>query len=151
MEEIINNLSGTLNINPDDFIIIAGLSVLFIVTLTLFILVRDEMPAEQVPGPQEDDSEVSGQDAALTEHVTPPEHEALEDVIETDIEEEEQVASEPSEQFTAKTETEDIRSITEADTAVEVESIEAEPEPVETEQEVAVQLLEKPSVADEKP
>ncbi len=108
MESIIS----TFNINPDDFVFIAGCTVIFIVTLILVIFFRDEVPTEQPTEPQIDDSPV--QEQALTPST---------ELKETEITQEETLEQAVVEEVTEK-QTEDFVAITDTQETVHIEEIE---------------------------
>ena len=113
MESVINSLISTFNINPDDFVFIAGCSIIFVVTLILLIFVKDEVPPADSTEPQIDDS------AASEQEVTPPvdleETVAVPQELREDQPALEEVPLESSEDFIAKTDIPSTAKIEEPD------------------------------------
>lgn len=101
MESIINNLSSTLNMNPQDLTFILICAVIFLVTLILAIFVKDEVP--EVSEPEEDSSQAA-EDAVVAEQLQPADLEEIQGKVEQQTEVSEEVVSEPAPEFVAKTE-----------------------------------------------
>ncbi len=140
MESIINNLSNTLNINPDDLTFILICAAIFLVTLILAIFIKDEVPEAEVAEPEEEGHEAL-EEAVQTEKLEPADLEEIQGKVEQEIEAAQEVVSEPAAEFTAKTETEDAQTVSIVETRVEPEAPPAIPQ--EIEEKVAEETVEQ--------
>ena len=112
MESIISSF----NITPDDFVFIAGCTVIFIVTLILVIFFRDEVPTAESTEPQIDDSPVQEQEltpsAEIEETTIKKEEEAQDQAVIKEVTEQQ------TEDFVAKTDTQETEKIEEIEKSV---------------------------------
>ena len=112
MESIISSF----NITPDDFVFIAGCTVIFIVTLILVIFFRDEVPTAESTEPQIDDSPVQEQEltpsAEIEETTIIKEEEAQDQAVIKEVTEQQ------TEDFVAKTDTQKTEKIDEIEKSV---------------------------------
>lgn len=112
MESIISSF----NITPDDFVFIAGCTVIFIVTLILVIFFRDEVPTAESTDPQIDDSPVQEQEltpsAEIEETAIIKEEEAQDQAVIKEVTEQQ------TEDFVAKTDTQETEKIEEIEKSV---------------------------------
>lgn len=112
MESIISSF----NITPDDFVFIAGCTVIFIVTLILVIFFRDEVPTAESTEPQIDDSPVQEQEltpsAEIEETTIIKEEEAQDQAVIKEVTEQQ------TEDFVAKTDTQETEKIEEIEKSV---------------------------------
>lgn len=112
MESIISSF----NITPDDFVFIAGCTVIFIVTLILVIFFRDEVPTAESTEPQIDDSPVQEQEltpsAEIEETAIIKEEEAQDQAVIKEVTEQQ------TEDFVAKTDTQETEKIEEIEKSV---------------------------------
>ncbi len=112
MESIISSF----NITPDDFVFIAGCTVIFIVTIILVIFFRDEVPTAESTEPQIDDSPVQEQEltpsAEIEETTIIKEEEAQDQAVIKEVTEQQ------TEDFVAKTDTQETEKIEEIEKSV---------------------------------
>ena len=112
MESIISSF----NLTPDDFVFIAGCTVIFIVTLILVIFFRDEVPTAESTEPQIDDSPVQEQEltpsAEIEETAIIKEEEAQDQAVIKEVTEQQ------TEDFVAKTDTQETEKIEEIEKSV---------------------------------
>lgn len=112
MESIISSF----NLTPDDFVFIAGCTVIFIVTLILVIFFRDEVPTAESTEPQIDDSPVQEQEltpsAEIEETTIIKEEEAQDQAVIKEVTEQQ------TEDFVAKTDTQETEKIEEIEKSV---------------------------------
>jgi len=109
----LESIISTFNINPQDFVFIAGCTVIFIVTLILVIFFRDEVPTAESTEHQIDDSPV--QEQALT---------PSKELEETEITQQEVALDQAVVEEVTKKQTEDFVAITDTQETVHIEEIE---------------------------
>jgi fused signal recognition particle receptor len=112
----LESIISSFNITPDDFVFIAGCTVIFIVTLILVIFFRDEVPTAESTEPQIDDSPVQEQEltpsAEIEETTIIKEEEAQDQAVIKEVTEQQ------TEDFVAKTDTQETEKIEEIEKSV---------------------------------
>jgi len=112
----LESIISSFNLTPDDFVFIAGCTVIFIVTLILVIFFRDEVPTAESTEPQIDDSPVQEQEltpsAEIEETAIIKEEEAQDQAVIKEVTEQQ------TEDFVAKTDTQETEKIEEIEKSV---------------------------------
>jgi len=134
----LESIISTFNINPEDFVFIAGCTAIFLVTLILVIFFRDEVPTAESKEPQIDDSPVQEQE------LTPSTELQETEITQEEAQEQaavEEVTEQQTEDFVAITDTQETEKIEKSvvDNVQQsqviseqfVEEIVKEPEPVQ--------------------
>jgi len=146
LESIINTLISIFNLDPNDFVFIAGCTIIFIVTLILYVFVKDEVPPTDTAEPVIDDSETQEQEivpSPYLEKTAVTQEQVVEDqaVIE-------KVSDQKAEDFIAKTDTQQSEIPNEIETTV-IEDAQIPPQIITEEAAEEPEVIEQPEAPQE--